>query len=305
MEKEEKRQKSFFYWRNRRVVEEVQRKLLQSKNLVLYDLETTGTNPLYHRIIEIGAVWLKQKDRRFVEADRFHKYIRLPEDIELPKEITELTGISREQLNGEPYEEECLEDILFFFENFPMAGYNNLRFDDLFLKQCFYRNGIQFCPRDSFDVLLMARDLIQPESVENFKLETIAEYLGIKAAQYHSALSDAEVTAKLLNCMIERYRSGERATFHGERRPEIGKVAYWGKEGQENDTDKPVKRIYVSLKDNPVKIFYDVINGVWYTESREIDMEWLESRCWEMTGAKTEEEFREFRGSKRGAKRAA
>mgnify|MGYP005778833977 FL=1 len=299
MEKAENRQPSFFYWRSQRAVDEVQKRLAECQNLILYDLETTGTNPLYHRIIKIGAIWLRKKDGKFVEEDRLHRYIRLPECLEFPEEIEKLTGISREQLDKEPYEEECLEDILFFFEDLPVSGYNNMRFDDLFLKQCFYRHGIEWCCQDSFDILLMARDFVPSESVENFKLETIADYFGIEAEHYHSAFSDAEVTAKLLNCMMTCYQEGKRADYHGNLRPDIERIAYWGKEGQENETDKPVKRIYIALKENQTKIFYDVINGVWYTESRDIDMEWLEERCWEILGVSTEKEFQAFRATKK------
>lgn len=87
MEKAENRQPSFFYWRSQRAVDEVQKRLAECQNLILYDLETTGTNPLYHRIIEIGAIWLRKKDGKFVEEDRLHRYIRLPECLEFPEEI--------------------------------------------------------------------------------------------------------------------------------------------------------------------------------------------------------------------------
>lgn len=296
---------ALFYWRSQRAVREIQERLSLCNNLIVYDLETTGINPIYHRVIELAAIWVQRQGNRFVEKERLHQFFRLPDGISLPEEIVELTGITSEKLSQAPFEDECLEDVMFFFENRPVAGYNNLGFDDLFLGQYFYRNGGLFCPRDSFDVLMMAHDFIQRDKVENYRLETVANYFGIKAVQYHAAFSDAEVTIELLNRFTEAYRNGKGTGACGEKRPEIESVAYWGKAGQETEKDRPVHRIYVTLCDSDTKVFYDTISGVWYTQSLEIDMEWLETRTWEIVGAQNEKEFRSYRGKKKLKKRAA
>lgn len=294
-----------YYWRSQRAVQEIQERLSQCNNLIVYDLETTGINPLYHRVIEVAAIWVQRQGTQFIEKNRLHQYFRLPDCIPLPDEIVELTGITPEKLSQVPYEDECLEDVMFFFENRPVAGYNNLGFDDLFLQQYFYRNGGLFCPRYSFDVLMMAHDFIPRDQVENYRLETVANHFGIKAVQYHAAFSDAEVTIELLNHFTEAYRNGETAGVCGDKRPEIEHVAYWGKAGQETEKDRPVHRIYVTLCESGTKIFYDIISGVWYTQSLEIDMEWLETRAWEITGVQSEKEFQSFRGKKKLKKKTA
>lgn len=296
MSEKAKERVKLHYWRSQRKTREVMEGLKRCSRIIVYDLETTGINPLFHRIIELAAICLTQKNGRFIESERFHRYFRLPEGIPLPTEITELTGITSEKLEKEAYEDECLEDVQFFFEDIPVAGYNSSGFDDLFMKQYFYRNGSVFCPKASFDVLMMAHDFVPPQKVENKKLETIASFYQIQAKQYHAAYSDAEVTIGLLNQFLECYEKDESVTFHGTQRPRILRVSYWGREGQENDIDRPFHRIYVTVDSPEQNIFYDIPSGVWYTTSKDIDMDWLEMEAWKLVNAVDEDEFRDFRG---------
>lgn len=135
MEKEKATKKtSLFYWRSLRTVQEIQEELAACEQLIVYDLETTGFNPLSSRIIELAAIKLSQRNVVFHEEARLHRYFRLPKDIPLPDETVKLTGITREQLEeAERTEEECLEDVLHFFRDTPIAGYNSINFDDLVL----------------------------------------------------------------------------------------------------------------------------------------------------------------------------
>lgn len=285
-----------FYWRSPRAVGEIQRQIAASEYLIVYDLETTGFNPLCDRIIEFAAIRYRQTDGILEENRKLHKYFRLPNGMTLPDEVSKLTGITYEKLTKEPQEADCIEDILFFIEGDPLIGYNNLHFDDLFLKQLFYRNAVQYNPQKTFDVFHMAHDFVG--EIENYKLETVAKFYGIKAKQYHSAFSDAEVTAELLAKFMQCFQNGETAVFCGNKKPGIQGIAYWGKEEQEEKDGRSKKRIYVNLADDSTKIFYDIESGIWLTTSNEVDMSYVEQQCWEMIGAKNEKEFRSFRSRK-------
>ena len=65
--------------------------------LVVFDTETTGIEFGRDRIIEIGAVALENG----AERGNFNALVRLPAGQMLPPFITELTGITDEQLNRE------------------------------------------------------------------------------------------------------------------------------------------------------------------------------------------------------------
>ena len=67
------------------------------KSYVCFDLETTGLDPLYNEIIEIGA--LKVRDGKV--AERFMEFIHPQEEIS--QMITNLTGITNEMVaNARP-----------------------------------------------------------------------------------------------------------------------------------------------------------------------------------------------------------
>lgn len=63
--------------------------------LVVFDTETTGIEFGWDRIIEIGAVALENG----AERGNFNALVRLPAGQMLPTFITELTGITDEQLD--------------------------------------------------------------------------------------------------------------------------------------------------------------------------------------------------------------
>ena len=159
--------------RSPRAVGEIQRQIAASEYLIVYDLETTGFNPLCDRIIEFAAIRYRQTDGILEENGKLHKYFRLPNGMTLPDEVSKLTGITYEKLAKEPQEADCIEDILFFIEDDPLIGYNNLHFDDLFLKQLFYRNAVQYNPQKTFDVFHMAHDFVG--KIENYKLMVLKQ----------------------------------------------------------------------------------------------------------------------------------
>lgn len=281
-------------------------RILECQELVVYDLETTGLNPLVDRIIEIAAIQVVQEKGKFREISRFHKYFKLPPDIPLSEDISRITGIKRKQLDREAFEEECVEQVKSFFKDIPVVGYNNSAFDDFFMLQYMYRNANRFMPKSSFDILLMARDIIPVEATENFKLETIANRYGIEAIRYHSAFSDTVVTLALLNHLVDHYQKGELGAYCGYERPSIQMVSYWGREAGEEERSLPRKRIYVEFQNNiNEKVYYDIVGQAWYSRTNTIDMEWLEHQCWLLVGSDTEEVFSNFRGKKRVMKKAS
>ena len=70
---------------------------------VAVDLETTGLNPARDRILEIGAV----KIRDGQEAGQFQMLIN--PRMEIPERIRELTGITDEMVKGQPSAGEAME----------------------------------------------------------------------------------------------------------------------------------------------------------------------------------------------------
>jgi len=77
-------------------------------NYVAFDIETTGLNPKYDKIIEIGAVRVRDGE----PAETFSTFVNPAKS--LPARIVELTGIRDDDVAAAPYIEEILEAFLQF-----------------------------------------------------------------------------------------------------------------------------------------------------------------------------------------------
>lgn len=72
------------------------------KAVVLFDCETTGTDPNKNQIIELAAVRIEQTDAGALRiAGKMDTFIRLPEGERIPEKIVELTGITDQILEAE------------------------------------------------------------------------------------------------------------------------------------------------------------------------------------------------------------
>ena len=155
------------------------------KNYTVVDLETTGLDPLENRIIEFGAVQV----RNGKVTETFSQLIRITEP--LPPDIQKLTGITMELLEKEGVsEKEGLDAFLEFIEEDQLLLYN-ASFDMNFLVQACLRYAYPTPENHCVDVMLLAKKKIR--FIPNYKLSTIAEHFGLEK-QKHRALADCLLT---------------------------------------------------------------------------------------------------------------
>ena len=91
---------------------------LKDATLVVFDLETTGLDSGVDRIIEVGAVKL----RNLVPIAEFSTLVRT--DIEVTEDIIRLTGITSEMLEGQPVIDDVLVQFLEFIEGGILVAHN-------------------------------------------------------------------------------------------------------------------------------------------------------------------------------------
>ena len=166
------------------------------KDYVCVDIETTGIRPKWDRIIEIGAV--KVRDGKI--TDTFSKLIH--PGVSLPYQITALTGITDDMLAGKPEIEQILPEFIEFAKDDVYLLGHNTRFDYSFLKQNAINLDIEF-EKQGLDTLKAARKVL-PE-LPSRALDNLCVYFGIKDENHHRAFNDAFVTTQLYSILVEKY----------------------------------------------------------------------------------------------------
>jgi predicted DnaQ family exonuclease/DinG family helicase len=169
----------------------MRRTLVLARKFVIFDLETTGMQPGFDEIIEIGAV--KLVDGEIVE--RFQTLVHPRQ--KLPLSIQRLTGISEEELKNQPSIEEVLPGFIEFVGNTPMVGHN-VGFDLGFMTAALGHRLSQ----TYYDTVELARWCFP--LAPNYRLAGLAQFLGIVGENFHRALNDAEVTARLFQRCLDK-----------------------------------------------------------------------------------------------------
>ncbi|WP_430785594.1 ATP-dependent DNA helicase DinG [Virgibacillus flavescens] len=156
---------------------------------VVVDLETTGHSPSNNdKIIEVGIVIIEE-DKIVGEYGTF-----LNPDKPIPSFISNLTGITDEDVKGAPSFAEKADEIAAFFDNSYLIAHN-VPFDLGFLNAELIKNNKTALKNPVIDTVELARVLYPKAS--SYKLSQLAEYTSIDHSDPHRALSDAYVTATL------------------------------------------------------------------------------------------------------------
>jgi DNA polymerase III subunit epsilon len=150
--------------------------------LVFVDVETTGLSYSRSRVIEVAAI-------RVEGGRQVAKFSSLIDpQTELPMFITELTGITRQQLVSSPTFYQIADELHSLLDGALFVAHN-VRFDYGFLKQEFKRLNKAFSPKMMCTVRLSKA--LYPDT-RGHKLEDIINRCGITAVNRHRAFDDAK-----------------------------------------------------------------------------------------------------------------
>lgn len=159
------------------------------RELIILDLETTGSQPTKDDIIEIGAV--KTVDGEIV--DSFSQLIKPKQEI--PEYVAMLTGINHKMLANSPDIKEVLPEFLKFCQDHVIVGHNVALFDYRMLKVKANEQGYRF-EKKAIDTLILARRFLA--HLPSRRLGDLCEYYNIDLADAHRAFHDAKATHELL-----------------------------------------------------------------------------------------------------------
>lgn len=159
------------------------------KPIVFFDLETTGTDTNKDRIVELSVVKVQNGD----VIKKHHFYIN--PQINIPKEASDVHGITNEKVEGCPVFSEIAFMLHDFLTGCDLAGYNSDRFDIPLLQNEFSRVGIVFPEEDTNTI-----DMYKIEQIINsHKLDaTYKRYTGNDLNDAHTAEADTFATIEIL-----------------------------------------------------------------------------------------------------------
>lgn len=165
--------------------------------VTIIDIETTGLDPATDHITEIAAIRAEVGPGGYTrEIGRFQTYVALPDGVEVPPKITELTGIKTEDLRGAPHIVSALISFDWFVGASTVVA-QNAPFDLSFLD----RPEIDF-EAESFACTRAMSRLIDPD--ENASLAPTCERYGIALNGHHRAMNDVEATLQLYAVLKEK-----------------------------------------------------------------------------------------------------
>ena len=157
-------------------------------NYIVIDLETTGLDSDLAKIIEIGAVKIINNEI----VDTFQTFVHIDE--KLPFDITDLTGITNEDLVSAPEIDEAISMLCDFTDDISFFVAHNAEFESSFLDPLLPFE-VQWL--DSIDIAKIVKPL-----EKYFRLSALLPLYNIENEGAHRAVYDAIATAKLFIKML-------------------------------------------------------------------------------------------------------
>ncbi len=168
------------------------------KPLIFFDLETTGTNVSKDRIVELYA-------KKFYPNQSTEEFYSLVNpQCTIPSSASAIHGITNDQLNKQPTFQDLKEDLLQFFSNSDLGGYNILRFDLPLLVEEFFRIGIE----DLFDESKVVDSmLIFHKMVPRNLAGALRYYKNEELQDAHSAQADVLATIEVFDAQVQQHKN--------------------------------------------------------------------------------------------------
>ena len=171
-------------------------RLKLSRPIAFFDLETTGTNVVTDRIVEI-SIFRVMPDG---SSDSMTRLVN--PTIPIPAEVTAIHGIKDADVANAPTFAQLAPSLDAFLKNCDLSGYNSNKFDVPMLIEEFLRCDIQFD--------IKKRRLVDVQNIfHKMEPRTLKAaykfYCGKELIGAHEAEADTKATYEILLSQIERY----------------------------------------------------------------------------------------------------
>lgn len=174
--------------------------------IAFFDIESTGTNVVKDRIVEICFY------KVMPDGSTETRLRKINPTIPIPPEVTAIHGISNEDVANEPTFKQVAKSLFDFLKDCDLAGYNSNKFDIPMLIEEFLRCDIDFS--------LKNRNLVDVQNIfHKMEPRTLKAaykfYCNKELVDAHTAEADTIATYEILMSQIERYNDTEYTDHDG------------------------------------------------------------------------------------------
>ncbi|WP_034041186.1 3'-5' exonuclease [Wocania ichthyoenteri] len=174
-----------------------------TKPICFFDLETTGINITKDRIVEISIL------KVYPSGKEESKTWLVNPEMPIPKEVTEIHGISDADVADKPTFKELAKEIYNLIKDSDLGGFNSNRFDIPLLAEEMLRAEVDFDMKNclSIDIQTIFHKMEQRTLSAAYKF-----YCDKNLDGAHSAEADTNATYEVLKAQIAKYEDLENDT---------------------------------------------------------------------------------------------
>jgi DNA polymerase-3 subunit epsilon len=167
-----------------------------TRPIAFIDLETTGISLSTDRIVELAIIRIQPDGTRQVKRKLINP--QMP----IPKQSTEIHGITDEMVKDEPTFKQVANELKQYIENCDLGGYNSNRFDIPMLMEEFLRAGLELdlSSRRMIDVQHIFYTMEPRTLTAAYKF-----YCEKELTDAHGAEADITATVDVLLSQIKKY----------------------------------------------------------------------------------------------------
>lgn len=171
-------------------------KLKLDRPVMFFDLETTGTDALHDRIVEISMI------KVMPDGTDIQRTVRVNPGMPIPAETTAVHHITDADVADKPLFSQLAEGLAQSFRGCDLAGFNSNRFDIPLLAEEFARAGIDF---DFNECRFIDVQTIFHKKEQRTLSAAYKFYCGKNLDDAHSANADTRATYEVLMAQLDRY----------------------------------------------------------------------------------------------------